>query len=259
MRHDVVDLKSFYARPLGSVVRAMILRRVRARWETLTGLALLGLGYGAPYLDSLRLGAERAIAFNPARQGASFWPLEALSASALIDPEEMPLRDAVFDRVLMVHCLETAEDPAAFLGEVWRILAPGGHVIMVVPNRRGAWAQNDTTPFGQGQPFSRHQLTELMRGALFTPIHWGEALYMPPIERAIILRTAEFWERAGGMLPLPFAGVHVIEATKQVWRPALARKVSRVRAMLEPILVPEGSTARKDCERLGPGSSGLLT
>lgn len=248
MHLDVVDLKSFYASPLGLVARKMILRGIRSRWDNLSGLALLGLGYPLPYLDTLREGTERTIAFMPARQGVVVWPPGQLSAASLVEPTDMPLRDSVVDRVLLVHALETSEDPAALLSEVWRILAPGGHVMMVVPNRRGPWARLDTTPLGHGQPFSRRQLTELMRRALFTPTHWGEALYLPPVPSKFMLRTAMAWERIGSGLSLPFSGVYLIEATKQVYRPALAGKASRVRGLLQPILVPSGNAAGRDVE-----------
>lgn len=243
MHLDVVDLKSFYASPLGSVAQRMILRSIRNRWETLNGLALLGLGYAVPYLDTLRDSTERALAFMPARQGVVAWPPGQLSSASLVEATDMPLRDQVVDRILLVHALETSDDPAALMNEVWRILAPGGHIMMIVPNRRGPWARLDTTPFGHGQPFSKRQLTELMRQALFTPTHWGEALYMPPIQRTSILRTALAWERLGASLSLPFSGVYVIEATKQVYRPALAGKAVRVRGLLQPILVPSGGAA----------------
>ena len=245
MHPDVVDLKSFYAGPLGQVARRAIGRAIGARWSELHGLALLGLGYPAPYLDTLRETTERTLAFMPARQGVVAWPANGLSAAALVEPTELPLRDSVIDRLLLVHALESSDDPAALMGEIWRVLAPGGHAMIVVPNRRGPWARVDTTPFGHGQPFSRRQLTELMRRALFTPIHWGEALYVPPIERKFILRTAMAWERIGAGLPLPFAGVHLIEVTKQVYRPALTGKAERLRGLLGPILapVPAGSAA----------------
>lgn len=243
MHLDVVDLKSFYASPLGTVAQRMILRGIRNRWESLGGLALLGLGYAVPYLDALREGTERAITFMPARQGIVAWPTGQLSAASLVEPTDMPLRDSVVDRILLVHALETSDDPAALMNEVWRILAPGGQIMMIVPNRRGPWARLDTTPFGHGQPFSKRQLTELMRQALFTPTHWGEALYMPPIQRKSVLGTALAWERFGASLSLPFSGVYVIEATKQVYRPALAGKSARIRALLPPILVPTGGAA----------------
>lgn len=243
MQLDVVDLKSFYSSPLGQVARQMILRGIESRWGTLDGLALLGLGYATPYLDTLREGTERTIAFMPARQGIVAWPAGQLSAVSLVEGTDLPLRDQVVDRVLMVHALETADDPAGLMSEVWRILAPGGHVMIVVPNRRGPWARVDTTPFGHGQPFSRRQVTQLLRQALFTPTHWGEALFTPPIQRGFFLRTAGMWERLGRGLPLRLGGVYLIEATKQVYRPALAGKAARIRGLLQPILVPSGGTA----------------
>jgi len=240
---DVIDLRSFYASPLGRVAQRMILRAIRTRWTSLQGLALLGHGYAIPYLDDLREGTERTIAFMPARQGVAPWPRGMLSAVSLVEGSELPLRDSVMDRVVLVHSLEVSDDPSALMSEIWRILAPGGHVMIIVPNRRGPWARMDTTPFGAGQPFSRRQVTALLRHALFTPTHWSEALYMPPIRRRFILQTAMGWERLGASLSLPFAGLHVIEATKQVYRPALAGKMARVRGLLQPVLVPTGGAA----------------
>ena len=243
MTLDVVDLRAFYASPLGMVAQRMVLAAIRHRWDDLAGMALLGLGYATPYLDSLRDGCERTLAFMPARQGVVAWPPGLLSAASLVEATDMPLRDQVIDRVLMVHALEASDDPAALMAEIWRILAPGGHVMMIVPNRRGPWARLDTTPFGQGRPYSRRQLTDLMRSALFTPTHWDEALHMPPSQRRAVLRSAGLWERVGRSLSSPFAGLHVIEATKQVYRPAVAGKSIRIRGLLEPILVPSGSGA----------------
>jgi SAM-dependent methyltransferase len=171
------------------------------------------------------------------------WPPGLLSLASLVEPADLPLRDGVMDRVLLVHALENADDPATLMSEVWRVLAPGGHLMIIVPNRRGPWARQDTTPFGQGRPYSRRQLTDLMRSALFTPIHWGEALHVPPIRMQFMLRSAKLWERLGAACASPFAGVHVIEATKQVYRPAVAGKAIRVRGLLEPVLVPSGGTA----------------
>ena len=52
-----------------------------------------------------------------------------------------------------------------------------------VPNWRGVWARTDTTPFGHGRPYSRSQITQLLREAWFTPTGWGEALHVPPVAR----------------------------------------------------------------------------
>jgi SAM-dependent methyltransferase len=151
----------------------------------------------------------------------------------------MPLPDASMDRILVVHALEITEHPRELLSEIWRILTPGGRVIVVAPSRRGLWARFDATPFGHGQPFSKSQLRDLMRDTLFSPNHWGEALYVPPFERRIWLSSAPAFERIGNALALPGAGVFVVEATKQLYRPVGVRKL-RMRAVprLEPALLP---------------------
>ena len=91
-------------------------------------------------------------------------------------------------------------DPVGLLREVWRVLAGGGRLLAVVPNRRGLWARMDTTPFGHGRPYSRSQITQLLRETWFTPTGWGEALYVPPIARGWFLRSAVAWERTGATI-----------------------------------------------------------
>jgi SAM-dependent methyltransferase len=237
---DIVDLRSFYASPLGEVARGLLLTAIRNRWENLQGLVLMGLGYATPYLGPFRDEAIRSIAMMPAAQGVVNWPSSGLSSSALVDADQVPLRDGSVDRVIVAHALEMAHDPAELMAEMWRILSPGGRIIVIAPNRAGLWARMDVTPFGHGRPYSRGQLMGLMREALFTPIHWGEALYVPPVKRRIMLKSARGWDRIGRALGLPFAGVHVIEATKQVFRPATVKKVSRMLPQAAPILVPSG-------------------
>ena len=109
-------------------------------------------------------------------------------------------------------------------GACW---TPGGRAIVVAPSRRGVWARVDGTPFGQGQPYSKGQLRDLMREALFSPVFWGEALYAPPFRRRFFINWAPAIERIGAALGLPFAGVHIVEATKQVYRPVGVRAASR--------------------------------
>ena len=107
---------------------------------------------------------------------------------------------------------------------MWRVLASGGRLLAVVPNRRGLWARMDTTPFGHGRPYSRSQINQLLRETWFTPTGWSEALYVPPVARGWFLRSAVAWERTGATLSAPFAGVHLVEATKQVYRAIPARR-----------------------------------
>jgi SAM-dependent methyltransferase len=246
MSMDVVDLRNFYAQRLGVVARRFVGRGVRARWPDAAGQRVLGIGYATPYLGLFREEAERCLAFMPAAQGVVKWPSMRPTLTSLVEPDELPLTDAAVDRVLLVHALEISADPTALLRQVWRVLASGGRLLVVVPNRRGVWARMDTTPFGHGRPFSRSQITQLLRETWFTPVGWSEALYVPPIPRGWFLRTAVAWERAGASISAPFAGVHIVEAAKQVYRPIPARKQKRkLVPALEPALAPSpGGAAR---------------
>lgn len=246
MTIDVVDLREFYSRRLGIVARQMINRGIRERWPTAEGQRVLGIGYPTPYLGLFREDAERCIAFMPAAQGVLKWPTGRPALAALIDEFSLPLPEAAVDRILLVHALEMSDDPAALLREVWRVLAPSGRVMAVIPNRRGVWTRSDNTPFGHGRPYSRSQITDLLRQTWFTPTGWGEALFMPPYAGRWVLKSAQMWERAGAALSLPFAGVHIVEATKQVYR-AIPAKRERARLIpsLKPVLVPSSTSVTR--------------
>jgi SAM-dependent methyltransferase len=247
MSLDVVDLREFYANRLGVVARHFIGRGIRRRWTDTVGLRVLGIGYATPYLGLFREEAERCLAFMPAAQGVVKWPSQRPALAALVDELEPPLPDAAADRELLVPALEMAHDATALLREVWRVLESGGQLLAVVPNRRGVWARMDTTPFGHGRPYSRSQISQLLREAWFTPVAWSEALYVPPIPRGWFLRSAVAWERAGATISAPFAGVHIVEATKQVYRAIPARREKRrLVPALEPVLAPSpGGAARQ--------------
>ena len=182
MHADIVDLRQFYHSRLGRFAEQSIGMALSSVWARLPEERLVGLGYAVPYLDRFRADTERTFAFMPAGQGAVNWPVAELSSTALIFDEELPLPDSSIDRVLMVHSLEFAENPRETMKELWRILAPGGRLVIVVPNRRGVWARMEHTPFGSGRPYSRGQLTALLRETNFTPGAFRRCPVFPAVE-----------------------------------------------------------------------------
>src|SRR5262249_51126814 len=148
MSSDVVDLRDFYRTGLGLVARRMIRGAVHRVWPDLHSMRLLGLGYTTPFLTSIASQTERTVALMPASLGVLGWPLDGPNLAALADEGELPFADYSIDRVLVVHAVETSEQAGAMLKEVWRVLAGGGRLLIVAPNRRGIWARLDRTPFG---------------------------------------------------------------------------------------------------------------
>src|ERR1700751_4623045 len=193
MTIDVIDLRDFYSQRLGIVARRLINRGIHARWPNAGGHRVLGLGYPTPYLGLFREDSERCIAFMPAAQGVLKWPTARPTLATLVDELSLPLPDAAVDRVLLVHALEMSDDPEGLLREVWRGLAPSGRRVAGSPNGPGGCRRPDKTPFGHGRPYSRSQITELLRQTWFTPASWGEALFMPPGGNSWFLRSAMAW------------------------------------------------------------------
>ena len=242
MPQDIDNLQAFYNTELGRLCRRFIGRVIRSRWGAETGGTVASLGYGVPYLHTCIGKAGACMALMPAEQGAVVWPESGRCATALVDLDMLPLPDASIDRLLLAHVLEAAPRPETLLEEVWRVLAPEGRVLIVAPSRRGVWAHAEGTPYGHGLPYSRAQLRDILQRASFTPVFWGEALYMPPVSRRLVIRAAPSIERLGSALGLPFAGVHVVDAKKQVQQPALIRvtKTSRL-TQLRPALAVEAN------------------
>jgi SAM-dependent methyltransferase len=228
MASDVVDLRDFYRSALGQVARRMIRRAIQRVWPDLTGMRLLGIGYATPFLSALSGDTERTIAVMPATLGVLRWPSEGRNLVTLADEGELPFADYSIDRVVLVHAIETSDEVQAMLKEIWRVLAGGGRVLIVAPNRRGIWARLDRTPFGSGRPYTMSQLSQLLRDEQFTPIGSDTALFIPPATSRMMLRSAAAWERIGKRWFPTFAGVLMVEATKQIYaKPAAARAPRR--------------------------------
>ena len=217
MRPDVIDLREFYGTRLGQVARKFIRHRIRQLWPDVGGLDILALGYPTPYLRQFEGEAQRVIAFMPSNQGVHRWPLKGHNQVAIADEIELPLPDASVDRILLVHALENTEQIEPFFREIWRVLASGGRLLVVVPNRRGIWARMERSPFGQGHPYSPGQLSRLLGNNLFQPSERISALYVPPFRSRMLLRTASAWENIGHRLGNTFAGVLLMEADKQIY------------------------------------------
>jgi len=234
MRQGVLDLRAFYASPLGAVTRQMISRKVVEGWSSVDGLDLLVMGYATPFVGAWADRARRAVAAMPAAQGVEPWPSGAGNQACLVDEAALPLRNALFDRVLAVHALEESDNPRALLREVWRVLAPSGRVILAVTARHGLWADAEDTPFGHGRPFSRRQLERLLGEADLAPVGWTRALYAPPVPW--MSRWAEGFEQVGARLWPPFAGIILIEAMKTTF--AVLPRGVKVGAVVRPAFQP---------------------
>ncbi|MFQ5437689.1 MAG: class I SAM-dependent methyltransferase [Paracoccaceae bacterium] len=239
MHLDVVDLKAFYDRTsLGRTAQRVLRSQLRTAWPSLKGRSVAGYGFATPVLRPFVNEAHRLIALMPGRQGVMPWPGEGNNAAVLCEETRWPVQTGSIDRLVVLHGLETSERPDALLDEMWRVLAPEGRVLIVVPNRLGLWARRDATPFGFGRPYSLGQLESQLRQHRFVPESHMAALFSPPSQKRFWLKMAPAWERIGKSVSSHLAGgVLMVEASKQVYAPTMRGLPEAVR---RPLRVLDG-------------------
>jgi len=232
MAADAHAAADFYNSARGAVTARLLRERLSLIWPSVTGLSVLGIGHTTPFLRSWREQAARCIALTPAQMGAARWPAGSPNLTCTAEEDALPFPDLVFDRVLLVHGLEAAENARRLLREVWRVLKDDGRLLVVTPNRAGLWAHWESTPFGHGQPYSPTQIGRLLAATLFRVEHRDAALWMPPTHRRMIIRAAPLLERAGRRIIPAVAGVTITEAVKDVYAAIPLRAVPKRRLVM---------------------------
>jgi len=217
MTIDAHMAAEFYATARGAVAARLVRERLALLWPQLRGQAVLGIGYTTPYLRPWREQAARCVAAIPAQLGAARWPAGLPNLSCTVEEDALPFPDLSFDRILLVHGLEVAEHSRRMLREIWRVLKDDGRLLIVAPNRRGLWAHAETTPFGQGQPYSAGQVSRLLARSLFRVEQRDTALFVPPTRLHLVLRGAHLAEVTGRRIAPRFGGVTITEAVKDVY------------------------------------------
>ena len=243
MHLDVQTLHNFYYRSaIGRIAQDVVRTQVQTFWPNARNETLGGFGFAVPLLRPYLQEARRIIGLMPAQQGVMPWPAELPNVSVLCEETRWPVENDRFDKLVLMHGLETSERQSALLDECWRVLAPGAKGLFIVPNRSGLWARSDETPFGYGRPYSMGQLEAQLRAHHFEPRRHIAVLYQPPSTRRFWMKTGPFWENVGRSVSAVVAGgILMVEVTKIHPKPSGTRVTNRV---LNPLgnLVPSPSS-----------------
>lgn len=203
------EFDAYYATPDGQRVARLLAGIVAPVIRRGSTARLLALGHAAPVLTGLDPAKlERMAVVTPGADGVTPFPRGRPSCALVADPLTLPFEGALFDQALVVHALEFAQPPRALLRELWRVLAPGGDVVLVVANRAGLWTHFENTPFGKGHPWGRNGLMKLLADAMFEPLSWRSALVAPPV------RGLRWLDRPLVKIAPRIGGVHFVHARK---------------------------------------------
>lgn len=250
MHLDVQDLRNFYYRSaLGRAAQRAVRNKLLDMWPEAQGLSVAGFGFAAPLLRPFLPDARRVVALMPGPQGVIPWPAGQPNVAVLCEEMLWPIETGHVDRLVVMHGLETSENPTAVLDECFRTLGPGGRAMFIVPNRAGLWSRSDRTPFGYGRPYTLGQLEAQLKKHGFLPERHATAMHQPPSARRAWMKSGAFLEKIGSSVPaiLP-GGVLLVEASKRVHAqtgPGERLRVPNPLDVLAPKPKPETAVSRR--------------
>ncbi len=155
--------------------------------------------------------------------------------SCLVDSKNKPLPDADIDCVVALHAAKEISDMDFLLREIWRVLKGEGRLLLIVPRRRSAWAENLDTPFGKEQAYSVPQIKKILRTQGFSVARVRSALYAPPGKPDAPLPFSYGIEKVAPFVPFCHGGVLIISAHKRICGLAGAKKWG-ARECADPLL-----------------------
>jgi len=246
------DLKSFYNGLTGKIIRSLIRARLIELWPPEKKLRYLGLGYALPHMRPFMKTAERVFCVTPPALGVHQWPEHAQNLTTIADNDDLPIETNSIDRIIVSHHLEFLENPEEAFGEMFRVLKSTGKIIVIVPNRMGLWARADWCPLGQGRPYSARQVEQFLKENKFVHERTCQAIFTPAFKNPFWLRGAYLFEKLGTFLYPALGGVHIIEASKQLYAMRPRGTKAPVTSGIKKALVgkPAAKTATKPSAKI---------
>ena len=139
----------------------------------------------------------------------------------LAEAETLPFGDNTFDLVLSVLSLEFVNSPQDAVSEMFRVIKPGGRLVIGTLNKYSLWALKRKTGRALGLAehvkatyLSKRHLEHLLFSVGSRDLTWRRAIYFPPINKDVFLNFAPLIEKAGHTLLYPTGAFLAVKAGK---------------------------------------------
>jgi ubiquinone/menaquinone biosynthesis C-methylase UbiE len=219
----------WYETPLGHLVDRVEKEAIFALVPELQGRRVLEVGCGTGNISRALAGRGAQVAgldvSGPMLAAAHLRAHEQGCSLTLIRGQAgwLPFPEAVFDGVISILALDFILDRPSALGEMVRVLRPGGFLVLALLNRYSLWTLKRVLrawfkpSFWRGVHFiSPREFRRLLAGRPdLVDIRQRQAVYFPPLARPSLLRYYPHLERLGPKLRLPTGAFLVAAARKR--------------------------------------------
>jgi SAM-dependent methyltransferase len=139
-----------------------VLRLLKPRLDFAAGPRVLDLGCGGGFLlRAVQEAGAQVSGLEPSLQGLQVAERRGIRDLYLCGGQRLPFADAQFDGVLCMDVVEHVPDERSVLNEVFRVLRPGGLLLISVPAYNVLWGHEDAL----GGHFRRYRRPALRRAA----------------------------------------------------------------------------------------------
>lgn len=123
-----------------------------------------GCGTGQNLVSLNETNSCEPYGFDISPHAALFWPKRNLRRTCVSSINQIPFKDSSFDAVVSVDVLECeAVDELQAYSEMWRVLRPGGFLLLVVPAYQWLFSEEHHKAVGATRRYSKERVKDLLR------------------------------------------------------------------------------------------------
>jgi SAM-dependent methyltransferase len=150
----------------------------------------VGCGTGTMLTHLARYGKAQGIDVD--EEAIGYCRERGLADVRLGAAEHLPFDDGSFDLVTALDVVEHLDDDVAALREIWRVLRPGGQILMTVPAHRFMWGDQDEVNLHKRR-YVAAEVRDRLKAAGFEVdrVSYINAFLFPPIAAIRLLRRLQ--------------------------------------------------------------------
>ena len=174
---------------------------------------ILGIGPSLSFLDKITAKNRAALVpeafYEPAPRD--------YAVTSFSEKNGLPLKNAFFDYIFMMHTLEYLPYPCSFLRDVWRALKPDGRLTVFLPNRTPPFQGAGNLP--PSQVYTAKQLEQVFEESFFT-VSLKKTFLFPPSQWITYAPLGcKILEKILEVLPITYGGNMVmVNAQKDAFK-----------------------------------------